>query len=311
MGFEVIATQIAMLGIAMLIGFLGVKLKYLGADLRNAISSVIVKITLPLLIITSITSQTLERDMLKNAGLLIAIEIPAIALMIGLGLLTAKLFRLKNATRTIHTCMSAFGNVIFLGYPLITALYGAEGLFYAIIYALVNDSFVWTLCVYLMGKESGNRTKSPVKNLINPNTVSFVIAIPMLFLGLKLPGLIHDALASVGSLTTYLSMLFIGMTLAVIDLREIYKRFSIFVLSFVKMLLVPVLLIFVLGTVGLDKTLAGVLILQVGMPVQTVLTILANEYHSDFKYATECVFITTVLSLGTLPLLYHLILTFL
>ena len=110
--------------------------------------------------------------------------------------------------RQIHTCMSAFGNVIFLGYPLITALYGAEGLFYAIIYALVNDSFVWTLCVYLMGKESGNRTKSPVKNLINPNTVSFVIAIPMLCLGLKLPGLIHDALASVGSLTTYLSMLF-------------------------------------------------------------------------------------------------------
>ncbi len=309
MGFDVIAAQIVMLGIAMLVGFLSIKTKYLEPAIANSISKVIVRITLPLLIITTITSQELNLGMLKNAGLLIIIELAVLILMFAAASLCANLFGLRQATNTMHRLMGTFGNVIFLGYPLITALYGQTGLFYAVIYALVNDGFVWTYGVYLLSKD-GEKTsrKSPLLNLINPNTVSFVISIFMLVFGLKLPGVIHTALSGIGSLTTYLSMLFIGMTLAMIDLRTIYRRVSIFVLTLVKMVLFPLALIWILRYLPLDRTLCGVLILQVAMPVQTVLTILANEYGSDFQYAAECVFITTVLSLGLLPLCYYFIL---
>lgn len=309
MGFEVIAAQIAMLGIAMLIGFGSVKLKYLEKEIAGSVSRVIVRITLPLLIITSITSQDLNADMLKNAGILIVIAAAAQLLLFGAATLTAKCFGLCGATKTIHRLMGTFGNVIFLGYPLITALYGQTGLFYAVIYALVNDGFVWTYGVYLMVRDKeGQSEGSPLRNLINPNTVSFAISIIMLAFGLRLPELIHTTFAGIGSLTTYLSMLFIGMTLATIDLKTIYKKVSIFVLTAVKMVLFPLCLILVLRLLPLDRTLCGVIVLQVAMPVQTVLTILAREYESDFKYAAECVFITTVLSLGLLPLCYYMIL---
>lgn len=309
MGFEVIAAQITMLGLAMLIGFLSVKLKYLEAGIASSISRVIVRITLPLLIITTITSQELNPDMLKNAAILIVIELVVLCLLFGLGTLCAKLFRLSGTTKTMHRLMSTFGNVIFLGYPLITTLYGQVGLFYAVIYALVNDGFVWTYGVYLMARDDENESaKNPLWNLINPNTVSFVISLLMLAFGLRLPDLLHKTLSGIGSLTTYLSMLFIGMTLAMIHLKSIYKRVSIYVLSLVKMVLFPLALILILRLFPIDRTLCGVLVLQVAMPVQTVLTILANEYRSDFKYAAECVFITTVLSLGLLPLCYYMIL---
>ena len=312
MGVEVIATQIVILGIAIAIGFFAVKLKYLEADAAGAISKVIVRITLPLLIITTITNQNLNVDMLKNAGLLIVFEIAVIALLFLCGGLLGKWFGLCGSTATIHKLMSAFGNVIFLGYPLITALYGQEGLFYAVIYALVNDGILWTAGVFLLARDNHQETeRSPLWNLVNPNTVAFLISLVMLLFGWKLPSVLFTALSGVGSLTTYLSMIFIGMTLAMIDLKTIYKRVSIYVLSIIKMLLCPLVLILILRLLPFDRTMCGVLILQAAMPVQTVLTILAKEYHSDFKYAAECVFITTVLSLGLLPFCYYLILVLL
>ncbi len=304
MGFTVVARQITVLAIMMLIGFIGVKTKYLDKNLKDGISKVILRITLPLLNLTAITGQVLQPGMLKNAAILICIELVSVSLLCGIGFFASKLFRLPPATRIIHTCMSAFGNVIFLGYPLITALYGEVGLFYAIVYALVNDGIVWSLGVFLIAKSTGGNTRAGLKKLINPNTVIFPIALLMLALGIRLPDILHETFASVGSMTTCLSMLFIGITLADIPLKGIYKRFSVYLILLFKMLLVPILLIFILAQTSIDRTLMGVLVLELAMPVQTVLTIIANDLKSDYKYAAETVFITTVFSLVSLPALY-------
>ncbi len=304
MNIDVILNQLIMLAIMMLIGFIGVKTKFLQIQLKDSISKIILRVTLPLLNLTSITGQTLRPEMIQNAGIIALVAIVVICLTLAVGRLFAKLFRLKAPTDTIHTCMSAFGNVIFLGYPLITALYGQEGLFYAIVYALVNDGFVWTLGVFMIAKSGGGDREAGLKKLINPNTVTFLISLLMLALGLRLPSLLHNTLAQVGSMTTCLSMLFIGMTLATIPLAGIYKRVSIYAIVLVKMLLIPAVLSFLLAKTNLDRVLLGVLLLQIAMPVQTIITVVANEFGSDDRYAAECVFITTIFSLATLPALY-------
>ncbi len=308
MGFQVVVRQISILAVMILLGFVAVKTKYVNAELKNGISKVVLRFTLPLLNLTAISGQTLSPELLKNAGLMIVIELLTFGVLLGFGLLSAKLFRLPSPTRTMHTCMSVFGNVIFLGYPLITALYGQEGLFYAIVYALVNDGVVWTLGVYLIAKSGKGNSHNAVKNLINPNTIAFVIALLMLAFGLRLPSLLHESLSTVGSMTTPLAMLFIGMTLATINLKGIYKRVSIYLIVLFKMLFVPAMLALLLCRLSLDKALLGVLIMQAAMPAQTVLTIVANEYGGDYQYATECVFIMTVLSLLSLPAIYWFLL---
>ncbi len=309
MGVEVIITQISMLAIAVLIGFFAVKVKWLDASIAPSISKIIVHITLPLLIISTVTTQHLSAELLQNAGLVIVLELLIFVILLSVGTLFAKLFHLQGATKTMHRLMGTFGNVIFLGYPLITALYGEIGLFYAVIYALINDGFVWTLGVYLISRDGAKKegTKA-IKSLINPNTVSFVIALLMLSFGLRLPDILQDTFAGIGSLTTYLSMLFIGITLTQVDLRRIYKRLSIFALTLVKMLMVPLVLILILRLLPLDRTMCGALVLQAAMPGQIALVILASEYQSDVRYAAECVFITTVLGLLLLPLCYYMIL---
>ncbi|MBE7022560.1 MAG: AEC family transporter [Ruminococcaceae bacterium] len=308
MGFEVIARQIIMLAVIMLLGFIGVKTKYINANLKKGISQVILKFTLPLLNVTAITGQELRPDMLQNAAVIIVIELIILALMFGIGSLVSRLLHLPTATRTIHTLMTMLGNVIFLGYPLITALYGQEGLFYAIVYALVNDIVLWTIGVFLVARSGGGSTKAGLKKLLNPNTVALVAALIMLACGLRLPDILHETLASVGSMTTCLSMLFIGITLADIPLKGIYKRWSVYVNIALKMLLVPAGLALLLAQFPIDRTMLGVLILQIAMPAQSILTVVASDFGSDDRYAAEYVFITTVASLVTLPAVYWFIL---
>ena len=127
----------------------------------------------------------------------------------------------------------------------------------------------------------------------------------MLITGLRFTGIIKDVLTNVGGITTYLSMLFIGMTLAMVDFRHIYKRVSLFVLTLVKMLAVPLLLICILRFMPFAPLVKYVLVLQAGIPTSTVLVILSDNYGCDTVYSAEGVFITTLLSIGTLPLLYH------
>lgn len=310
-GFETIVTKITTLGLAMLIGFICIKTGYLGKEIKGAISKLIIRVTLPLLMITSLTKLNLDSEKIVNSATTFVCALIIIGVLYLAGHLTSKLFRLDKAKQTVHICMTCFGNVVFIAYPLIQALYGDEGLMYAALFAFANDCWLWTAGVYTM---SGSKGKSGsflgnLKRLVTPATIGFLISLFMLITGLRFTGIVKDVLTETGGITTYLSMLFIGMTLAEIDFRHIYKRVSLYVLVLVKMVIIPVLLIFVLKYLPFDETVKAVLILQTAIPTSTVLVILTTDYGADTNYSAEGVFITTLISLASLPAVYWIMQT--
>jgi len=308
MPVSVIIEPIISLFIAIFIGFVAAKSGYLPEKCKDAISKVIVKITLPLLILTSLLSKDLTADTAKNACVAALAAVVVVITLYFAGILTAKLFKLLEPKKTLHAILSATGNVVFLGYPVITAVYGTDGLFYAVIYGMVNDILLWSLGVYLINKSSKNENKKDALNkLLNPNTISFLIGIPLMFLKVKLPPVIHETLSGIGSLTTYLSMIFIGMVLSQIDIKKIYKRVSMISTVIVKMILAPVAAAFLLKNFGINPITCGAIILEIAMPAQTVTSIIANEAGSDTQYAAEYIFLSTIASIVTLPLVYFFI----
>lgn len=307
MNFQVTSVQVGILGIVMLLGYISAKTGYVSADNKNAISKVIVKIILPCLIISSISGKDLQNESLTDIFTVIILSLLCLFVLFGLGVLMTKILKLSGGTKTVHKMLSSTGNVIFLGYPIINAVYGEEGIFYAIIYWLLNDLFLWTVGVFLFAKDKKEESGGLLKRLLNPNTVSFLVAVLMLIFGIKLPPVIRPAVEGVGSLTTYLSMIFIGMALSTVDLKGVFKNKGIFVIMAVKQIVMPVLFILLFKWLNIDALILGVVVLQSAMPAQTVLTILANEYSSDFEYAALGMFITTVASLFTLPLVCYFI----
>ena len=301
MEFITVVMQVGMLAVIMLMGFLIVKTGYVEEKYKDAISKLIVKLILPCLIISSISKETFDISRLGELATVFFMSAFCILTLFAIGILTAKLLKIPEATLSAHKMMSCLGNVIFMGYPIIVAMYGDTGFFYAIIYWLLNDLFMWTVGVFLLSKNGLGQKESLWKKLLNPNTISFAIAILMFIFGIKLPPVLNEAATSVGSLTTALSMIFIGMTLATVDVKKTMKKWWIFVIAPLKLVIMPVLFLLLFRFLGIKEVLLGVVVLEAAMPAQTVLTILAHEHHSDYEYTAVGLFITTVLSLVTLP----------
>lgn len=307
MDISIIIEQIIKLFIVIAIGYGSVKCGYLSVDYKEIISKVIKKITLPLLIITSMMSKELSSEVLVNTGISALSAVVVIVLLYGVGLLSAKMFRLKEPTKTVHSLVAATGNVVFLGYPVISAVYGADGLYYAVIYGIVNDLFLWSIGVYLVNKSTGKSTsKEAFKKLLNPNTLSCVVGILFMLLGVKLPKTLFDTLSGVGHLTTNLSMIFIGMVLSTVNIAKIYKRVSMLAIIVLKMVITPVCAAILLSKFGVNPVVCGAIVLQIAMPAQTVMSIMTNEAGSDVAYSAEYIFLSTIISIGTLPLVYYL-----
>ncbi len=307
MDLSIIIEPIIKLFIVIAIGYASAKSGYLPIKYKEAISKVIKNITLPLLIITSMMSKELTTDALINTGITVFSALAVMTVMYGAGLVTAKIFMLEEPTKTVHALLSATGNVVFLGYPVITAVYGADGLYYAVIYGIINDIFLWSIGVYLVNRSTGKgNSKEAIKKLLNPNTISCLLGIVLMLLKVKLPPILFDTLSGVGHLTTNLSMIFIGMVLSTIDVRKIYKRVSMLSIIIFKMVVTPVIAAFLFSLFGINPVTCGAIVLQIAMPAQTVMSIITNEADSDVTYAAEYIFLSTVLSIGTLPLVYYL-----
>lgn len=304
-GLLVIIEKIGYIGIMILIGFLCEKTGFV-KNISSSVSGIIKNITLPCLILTSVTSNVLDASKAKNGALIIGIGLCAICIMMLIGNFTGKALKLNEGRRGIQVAMGSFGNVAFLGYPLIQALLGDEGLLYAVFYNLANDGLLWSFGLSAISGEKGIKK---LKNMINICTMAFAAGIIMLVLGLRLPSVLHESLAHVGSATTPLSMLFIGATMARADVVSALKRPAVYLLTFTKMVFMPVVLIFLLRLLPngfMNITAMTALILQVAMPSQTLVAILAKEYNLDEKYAVEVIFITTIFAIISLPCIYQL-----
>lgn len=310
-GMETIVMSIAKLAIAMLVGFICIKTKYITKEQNDGMSKIVVRVTLPLLIISSLTSMDFDyHTLIESAQVLIAAFCVETLLFL-VGTLMMKASGLEDAKAVMLRCMMCFGNVVFMAFPLIQALYGAEGLLYAAVYEIANDGFLWTLGVWSINrarkKEGGHSFAGNLRRLANPGTIAFVIAFIMMAFRLRIPGMAGEVISGIGSTTTYLSMFFIGGTLALVDFRHIYRRVWLYVLVAVKMMIIPVILIVILKWLHFENTPAAVVVLQAAMPTSTVLAVIANEHKGDVIYCAEGVFISHLLGIATLPFVYYII----
>ena len=164
MEFLTVVKQVGMLGAIMLFGFLIVKTGYVEAKHKDSISKLIVKLILPCLIISSISKENFDISKLGDLMTVAGMSVFCILTFFLIGVGTAKLLKIPQATEAAHKMMFCLGNVIFMGYPIIVAMYGNEGFFYAIIYWLLNDLFMWTVGVFLMSKNGSGQKESFAKS---------------------------------------------------------------------------------------------------------------------------------------------------
>lgn len=314
MEFFTIINQIVFLTILAFCGILALRLKILTELSKDVIEKLVFYITLPLLIVTKISNLEITPAILQNSGLVVGFTYLILVIQIIIGNLSAKFLRLPKAQSVIHSMHTYLGNIVFLGFPLLDALFpGGEAILYAALYQLVMNTVLWTYGIYKLNPAQNEKGFRNLKKLVNPNTIALVIGLLMMIFKLRLPDIIYNPLAGLGSTTLYLAMLYIGILLAKIKIVGMFKKRDVLILSLNKLLIIPVILIMLIQlilnflSVKMDETAFSVIILEASMPCMIILVLLAKRFGSDDSKAMENFVVSTILSIISLPIVIYLI----
>lgn len=298
--FYILLEQIKLLSVYMLLGILLVKTNVLNAKTLEPLSRFVMKMALPLLIFTN-TVDGVSRQQLCEAAPVLLCSIFAYLLLYVLNSLLVRLFRLPKEQKNLYRALGMFGNIGFMGIPILTSLFPENGIVYIGVVTIVDQFLLWTIGVQLTsGTRSGN-TAFDWKKMLNPAVIAVLTAVIFVMEGWKMPDFLNKSLTNVGACATSLALIYLGGVFACMDLREYLRKLEFYGMVFIKMLIFPLFFFFVLDLLGVKKEICMTMAMLTAMPSMSSLVMMAKADNTGGDYVAGGVFITTFLSLLTLP----------
>lgn len=289
-------------------GFFAAKLKLFSEHAEADFSVMITQIASPALILSTVNSAgTLGTK--QEAIIFLLIAFLLFGLYIPLASLVTKIFKFPQKSLGVAKFLLIINNTGFMGLPVILAMYGEGAMFYAALMNIPTNLFSFSYGAWVMAKHSSQGSKAPSlkKILFSPGFVASIIVIIFFFFDWKLPSVAADFFSLVGAMTTPLAMFVIGMTMAKLDLRFALMSREVYGLAFIKMLVFPIMVYLIFGSFISNPIILSVLIVVAGMPGPAVSTSFAILYDADVSLAARYVFVSTLLSVVTIPLIVKLL----
>lgn len=214
-------------------------------------------------------------------------------------LLSIPLFRRQNsATGKALRFGTLYGNVGFMGLPLIQLVLGEQAMVYGVINLMVFNAFNWSQGVVLMG---GRRQVSLKQAVLNPGILGTVVALVLFLCGITLPSMVGSAVSFLGSMNTPLAMVIIGAQMASADWRSVFRSPAILLACGLKLVAMPLLTALILYPLHPEPDLYCTLVLLAGVPTASITAMFAQRYGQDVSTSAQLVTVSTLLSILTLP----------
>lgn len=295
----VIATLFALV----VVGYVAGKLGYLGGDFDRQLSRLVIYYTCPALILSSAMTGDLPDRRFILPLLLISVLTYAVLTAVAF-FLPRYLTRRKDDEGVIGFALM-FGNVGFMGYPVVAALFGHEAIFYAAVLNVVNTLAVFTIGALLITGRSetgGARFKKSV--LYSSPMVAAYLTMAIVALEIKdIPEAISQPLNMLGNITVPAALLIVGSSMSQLPLRSLAGNTSVYLTTLLRLVILPVAIYFLTRAMGFSDFVVAINMVVIAMPVATYGTILCLRYGKDTAVITEATFLTTLLSMLTIPLL--------
>ena len=299
-------TQLGILFGLMGIGYILGRIKFFTQQSNAILSSFIVKVALPAVIISSM-SMPLTNDVFQRALVMLGLSILVYAIILIMAWGLPKFMTDNKTHQGILSYSIMFSNCTFMGFPVLGALLGNEAIFYVAIYNIIFNILVYTLGIKFL--ESGKNQKNAfnIKQLMTSGIIASLIGLIIFFGGITLPAMVLGTVDSIASICTPLSMLVTGAMLSQMPIKEVFAGRKIYILSFIRLILLP-FMIFILTKYILklqDDWLIIIPVVIAGMPVASSVAMMASTYESDARFASQVVMITTLISCISIPALIY------
>lgn len=279
------------------LGFVTTKIGIMTGDMKKLLSNFLMKIVLPINIISSACQ---KYSAVNGIGMLKVLLISAAYYAAALFILTVICKkRMTKDKKAIFINLSVFANVGFIGFPLLQELLGNVGTLYTVAYNMAFQLFFFTYGMFLMKNDGELSVKAIFKNSI----IYFSIAsIALYFSQLRFPKFVDSALSSVGAMMVPLSMIIIGYEIAAMDIRRLYRDKMAYIVSFIRLVAAPVLMLIVMKILGIQHDVAVAVTILTALPSGSLTVIAAEDYGMDTSQAACAVAQSTVLMVVTLPI---------
>ena len=307
MNAGIIAKQMLVLFLIMMAGYAAFKKGIVSKEGAGSISSAIINIFNPCLIISGVLNKTITYSTAMVTENLVLVALFFVVLII-LSRLFTRFMKLEPGEVNCYRLMMIFPNLGFMGIPLVRSLYGEEAVIFVAFYIVGYNLLVYSYGIMLaMGAGADDKKALPWKKVFNIGTAACTVAILIFAFHIQVPEVVGTFVDTVGNAAVPLSMMTVGIMVAQSDLKELVTDRKQLMLSFISMLVIPALCIPLMKLLPIDPVSYGIFILLIAMPVGSVVMMVEKEYGStDGSISAKSIALTSVLSVITIPVITFL-----
>ena len=286
--------------VPVLLGYAVIKLKILSQDASRTLSTVVLKVTNPFLLLTSVIGLEYSKDNLRSGLLVLLLALIVHALAAAVAFLSTCRLKDQKARRVCEVGM-IFANCGFFGIPLMKSVYGDVGVFWCGFYCIVFNVLLWSYGVFVLSRANRDLRIRLTKILVNGGTVPCSIGLLLYILRVPVYAPVLESMKAIGAAATPLSMIFVGTMLARIKPKKLLTTPLSYYTILFKMIVVPVLAGALLRLLGFSYDLSVFGALMAALPTGAATSMFAESYDIAPELAAQNVGLTTVLSLLTVP----------
>lgn len=293
---------ICVLFIAMFAGMTARILKITDRNFTKQLSALVAKVLTPFLLINVFQKEYSNEILKVGIGIFIATFISFAGAIFISKLIYSKF---AKSEKYIYEFSTIFSNCGYLGFPVLQSIFGDIGLLYGAFFNAAFNIFVWSYGIYIIRKSaSEHENKISLREIfVNPGTVSIAIGFLLFVFRIKLPPILFDATKMIGDTCFPLAMFVTGGILADVEKKiTIFNDLKIWLVSFAKLVLVPVLSLFVMYLLNVNPYVAVTVTVLLSASSATNTVIFTEMYGGDSKTGVKCVCLSTIISILTMPL---------
>lgn len=287
---------------AIAMGYLANRLRIFDAESDRKLTKLVLNITIPCMILASV----MTGEVLPELGTVLSVwKMMAVfyAVEVVFVLAVPPVLGGSAAQKGVWRFSLFFPNAMFIGYPVLEALFGESAIFYAVMLTLPFNVLSYSVGPLMLG---GFRRFSR-RSLCTPCMISSVLSLLIVLLGIQVPPMAGRVLDFVGDLTAPLSLLVLGSILAGMPVGKVLTMPRIWIFAAFRLVIMAGAALLILNRMGLDPVVMGVGVVVMAMPAAVNGVMICMEYGGDSECMAQTIFVTTLLSIVTIPLIAMLL----
>lgn len=295
----VVVDQVIIMALLILLGIICYKLKIIDNTVNKALSSFVLMVVNPIVVFVSYQTE-FDKNLLYGLGISFALAAVCFAVSI---LLSSVMIKNNSEENISERFACIYSNCGFMGIPLVSGIYGNEGVLYLTSFMTVFNILVWTHGVVMMkGKMDAKLVRDVFKT---PVIIATFIGLILFLCNIILPEILLKTLNYISGMNTPLAMLVAGVNIAQIKLKSSLKNIRIYYISAVRLIIIPAVCMTAFYFLPFDEKIVGTNILAASCPAAATGTLFAVKYNKNPLYASELFAMTTIVSIATLPLIMY------